>query len=204
MILYEDKKTNKKLIVGTIEDVRTVNFQQSERMVATVVDRDNKKVSVVFKDDLKRQAEAANITKGVWFTVLVDFMTEDAGNALEFKYKGWWFLDAESSNGKPVKTNVFVGSITSPKKVSDKCFIVSIPLDVYDKETKLLKTEWKLVKFVNSQAAFAEKLLGNGTHYGAVVCGDRKFNEYNGNIEYYYFGNKVELRLDSNTEGVEN
>lgn len=213
MILYETKRKDPdqgtqyiRLIVGTVESVSAVTFKGENRLAVKVVDRNGETACVLFGGGLKNQAEKANIAKGVWITVLALYLTPDgyAGKVLDFKYKGWWFLDSEH-NGKKTKTNIFVGPITSPKKVSDKCFMVSMPLDVYDKTTRSVETVWKTIKFVNDQAPFAEKLLGRGTHYGAIVCGERFSSEYNGKTEYYYFGNKVELRLDFNiNDGGEN
>ena len=198
MFIYENGK--KKLVCGTVSSVMPVTVGGQTKTAVKVVDRQGDEVTVIFSDKLVERVEKAKVREGVFITILCEMVTENAGNGLEFKFKGWWYLDSEY-NGKPTHANIFVGTITSPKRVSEKCFSVTMPIDSWNKETKTNDTVWQNIRFVNKNADFAEKLLGSGNHYGAIVCGDRQSTKAaNGNTYYHFFGGKVELRLNNKTE----
>ncbi len=187
------------VVVGTVESVVPVTFNGETKTAVKIVDRAGEKVTVLFSGTLMERVEKAKLREGAFVAILCEMVTENAGNGLDFKYKGWWCLDSEYE-GKPTKVNIFVGTITSPKKKSEKCFEVSMPIDVYNKEKKENETRWMNIRLVNKNADFAEKLLGKGNHFGVISCSSRQMSEYNGKTKYYFYGNSVELRLESNKD----
>lgn len=197
MFIYENGK--KKIVVGTVESVVPVTFKGETKTAVKVVDRAGETVTVLFSGTMVDRVEKAKMREGAFVSILCEMVTKDAGNGLEFKYKGWWYLDSEY-NGTPTKVNIFMSTITSPKRISEKCFEVSMPIDKYNKETKSNETQWVHIRFAKN-ADLAEKLLGKGNHYGVITCSSRQVNKSKEGKEYpFYYGNAIELRLDSNKE----
>ena len=208
------KKDNLQVLVGRVDQVRFEEKDDTRQAVVRLVDRKGDKVDVYFKNDLSSpenpkkladRIEKAKVEAGKWLTMLV--LMEDKSTyatGLDFKYQGIWTFDQDKDdNGKP-KVNIAVGYATSPTRVNENLFRVSMAERTYDKETKEEGTRWYSIAFFDDDrdltAKKAENLLGvkdRKSTLCAIRCSAvREVESDNGNTYYNLTGYRIESMID--------
>ena len=216
--LYKDG--NKKLLIGRVDqDVKFIDKDGVRMAIVQLKDRNGDQVDIFFKNDLSNpenprkladRIEKAQVGAGKWLSVLV-LMEDDSPTAsgLGFKYKGIWTFDQgqdENGEDKP-KVNIAVGYATSPTKVKDGIFRVSMAERTYDKETKTEGTRWYSIAFFDDDrdltAKRAEKLLSVTDTQKSVLCAIRCSSvrevEKDGNVYNNLTGYRIECMSDLET-----
>ena len=214
------KKDNLRLLIGRVDQDVKFTEKNGERLaIVRLADRKGDKVDIFFKNDMSApenprkmadRIEKAKVEPGKWLSILV--LMEDGSptaSGLDFRYQGIWTFDQgqdENGEDKP-KVNIAVGYATSPTKVKDGIFRVSMAERTYDKETETEGTRWYSIAFFDDDrdltAKRAEKLLSVTDTQKSVLCAIRCSSirevEKDGNVYNNLTGYRIECMSDLET-----
>ena len=211
------KKDNLRVLVGRVDqDVRFTEKNGERMAIVRLTDRTGDKVDIFFKNDMSApenpkkladRVEKAKVEAGKWLSVLV-IMEENSPTAsgLDFKYQGIWTFNQgqdEHGNDKP-QVNIAVGYSTSPTRVSEDIFRVSMAERTYDRETAQEGTKWYSIAFFNDDkdlnAKKAENLLSLQGHKSvpcAIRCSSVRETEKGGKTYYNLTGYRIERMMNN-------
>jgi len=170
------KKDDKRVLVGMVEQVRYAEKNGERLAIVRLTDRNDDKIDIFFKNDLSApenpkkladRVEKAKVEAGKWLAVLVFMKSDDAATAtgVDFKYTGVWSFDQgqdAEGNDRP-RATVIAGYSTSPTRVNEGLFRVSMAEKTYDSATQTEGTKWYSIAFFDDDrellAKKTEKLL---------------------------------------------
>ena len=210
------RKDNLRVLVGRVDQVKFAEKDGERLAIVRLSDRKGDKVDIFFKNDMSTpenprkmadRIEKAKVDAGKWLSILV--LMEDGSptaSGLDFKYQGLWSFDEgkdDQGADKP-RATVAVGYSTSPSRVSEDFFRVSMAEKIYDKETKTEDTRWYSIGFFDDDkdltAKKAEKLLSLQGDQKSIPCAIRcsavREKEKDGKIFFNLTGYQIERMMD--------
>lgn len=209
--LYE--KDDLKLFAGVVKEGPKVIQKDGKKSCSILLeDRHGETIRIYFNnnpDDNSKKAQMsdraeAGIKVNHFLTVYaVQKEGKTTATGLDFKYQGLWRFKHTDESGAEKEICVICGLAIHPKQVKEGIFSVSIPVEVWNKDTKSTDTIWYNVGFVDSKdtktkmATIAEKVFTEDKTTCAIRCGAetiREGKDKDGNPQKYYnlWGYKIE------------
>lgn len=215
-ILWNDD-SNKKLIMGTVaENVSEMVKDGIKKAIVKLADKNGEITTIFFSNrpegtQMADRVLNAHIKTGSTITVLA-YIDEgkNTGTGLDFKFPRsvWTFNDGKG------EINILFGTICGQREISPTAVHVSMPVRIYDRETRTTEERWASIAFFDSDpesdperkrtfAAWAKNRVFEldtvtgkyKTFFGACICGalNVKENPETGQTYYNYSGWRIEL-----------